>query len=194
MVDVIGSLGDAGKEGRLSTGGFSDIILGRGTFGGGREDGIRSFDVGDIGAGFASAGACRDCVAIAVASLAGGLNLVGAWGILERVAVGEGKDALPTTGSLDGVTAPLVPGVEGITRLFCFAVNRKIAFDRLVTSLACTGLIETNGSTPAADARDVRLPGAGRREIRDVFGVALGYTRETRDPDADAAEVSEIES
>lgn len=47
---------------------------------------------------------------------------------------------------------------------------------------------------PAADARDVRLPGAGRREIRDTFGVVLGHTKETCDPDADAAEVSEIES
>ena len=74
----IGNLEDGGIEDRVSAGGFSSIAMGRGAFRGTRGGGIGSFDVGDIGPGLASAGTCRDCVAITVASLAGGLNLVGA--------------------------------------------------------------------------------------------------------------------
>lgn len=132
LVDAgIGSLDDAEREGRFSAGGFSSVGMDRGAFGGEREGDIGSFDV-DVGPGLASAGACRDCVAITVTSLAGGLNLVGAWGILERAVVGEGKDALPAIGSLDGIAVSLIPGDRGVLMLFGFAVNRKIDFDRLL--------------------------------------------------------------
>lgn len=188
----IGSLDDAGGEGRLCIGGFSSIAMGRGTFGGGRDGGIGSFDVADVGPGLASAGTCRDCVAITVASLAGGLNLVGG-GILERAVVGEGRDVLPVTGSLDGVAVSLVPGAAGILILFGFAVNRKMDFG-LAAWLAGTGFAKTTGPTPAADARDVRLLGAGRREIRDPLGVVVGHVNETRESDTDERGASEMES
>lgn len=172
----IGSLEDGG---RLSTG-FSNDVTDRRTFGGMREGGIGSFDVGEVGAG-----ACLDCVAITVASLGGGTNLGGAGGILDRTVVDEGRGVLPERGSLDGVVA-LVPGVVGVLRLFGFAVNLKIDFDRAVAWLTGTGMEATIGSMPAADARDVRLLGAGRRETRDAFADVL---REARD----SADVSEME-
>lgn len=186
----IGNLDD-GREGIFCTGSFSSTALGRGAFGSAREGGIGSFDVGDIGAGLASAGACRDCDAITDTSLAGGLNLFGAWGILERTVVGEGRDVFPVIGSLESVAISLAPGVMGVLRLFGFAVNRKIDFDRATAWLAGTRFVDTIGSTPAADARDVRLLGGGRREIRDPFGVLAGHANETRESDTD---VSEIES
>lgn len=181
----IGNLDEVG-EGRLCTGDFSVMRMGRRTFGGMRDGGIGSFDVGDTGPGLASAGACRDCVAITFTSLAGGLNLDGAWGILERAVVGEGRDVLPATGSLDGVAVSFAPAVTGVLRLFGFAVNRKIDFDRGVDP----DFVGATGWMPAADARDVRLLGAGRRETRD----SLGDAKETRDSDADGMDASEIDS
>ena len=177
----IGNLDDE----REGTGGFSSTALGRGAFGSGREGGIGSFDVGDIGAGLASTGACRDCDAITDTSLAGGLNLFGAWGILERTVVGEGRDVFPVIGSLESAIS-LVPGAF---RLFGFAVNRKMDFDRAIDWLAGTRFVENIGSTPAADAKDVRLLGGGRREIRDPFGVLAGHAKETRESDTDASEM-----
>lgn len=168
--------------------------MGRGAFRGARDGGIGSFDVGDVGPGLGSAGTCRDCVAITVASLAGGLNLVGAWGILERAVVGEGRDTFPAIGSLDGIAVSLVPGIMGVLRLFGFAVNRNMDFDRVVACLAGTGFVETIGSTPAADARDVRLLGGGRREIRDPCEEVVGHAKETRESNADGVDEAEIES
>jgi hypothetical protein len=167
--------------------------MGRGAFRGARHGGIGSFDVGDVGPELASTGTCRDCVAITVASLAGGMNLVGAWGILERTVVGEGSDGFPAIGSLDGIAVSLVPGAMGVFRFFGLAVNRKMDFDRVVACLPGTGFVETIGSTPAADARDVRLLGGGRREIRDPCEEVVGHAKETRDSNADGADVSEIE-
>lgn len=170
LVDAgIGSLEDGG---RLSAGGFSNDVTDRGTFGGMREGGIGSLVVGDVGPGLARAGACRDCVAITFASLAGGLNLAGAWGILERTVGGDGRDALPGRGSLDGAVVALGPGVVGVLRLFGLAVNLKIDFDLAGVWPADALWVGTAGSMPAADARDVRLLGAGRCDVRDVFAVA----------------------
>ena len=164
--------------------------MGCGTFRGTRDGGIRNFDVGDIGPGLTSAGACLDYVAITVASLAGGLHLVGAWGILERAVVGEGRGVFPAIGNLVDIAVSFIPSVMGILRLFGFAVNQKMDFDRDVACLAGTGIVETIGSTPAVDARDVRLLGAGRREIRDPCEAVVGHAKETRD----GADVLDIES
>jgi hypothetical protein len=88
----------------------------------------------------------------------------------------------------------LVADIIGALILFGFAVDRKIDFDRGTTGAAGAELVESIGSTPAADAKNLRLLEAGRREIRDAFGVAGGYTKEIRGSDADVADINEIES
>lgn len=147
-----------------------------------RDGGIGSFDVEQVGPRLARAGACRDCIAITFASLAGGMNLAGDWGILERTVADDGGEAFPARGSLDGIIGALGTGVIGALRVLGFAVNLKIDFDRTVA-----WLVGTTGLMPAADASDVRLLGAGRREARDTFADVL---REARD----SADVSEMET
>ena len=71
--------------------------------------------------------------------------------------------------------------------LFGRGANLKMDLERVV-AWSVARLVGAMGSIPAADARDVRLLGGGRRDTRDTFAVVL---RDAGDSDPSEMETRE---